>query len=599
MRRYMTEWRQKLFQSLRNKILFVFLLLILPLSLMLIYYNFYATEVIRNQVAHSNENVLSMYMGTLDRELEDIDKYLYNLIAKESDLLALDVPEANDAEAYNLARIRVHNKLGNDAVYYDKIEMFFVYSQTNEDLIAAQSQTMTYPEQERLKNALSLLFTEDFDGYTDRNLWFLRQEGDQPPSLYRIIRYGNVLLGAVMSTDQMMAPFGSADLGTGGRFVLVNEQDEPVADDPLLDREGIKLYAPAGSYRMEGRGSSYMVVSKSSNKGAFRVVALIHDKQIMENIPPLRRIVIMIVVATFIVLPIVYFFLRRAVLVPMKRLVSAMRKIKSGDWEVRIDPKASSDEFAIINETFNAMATQIKELKINVYEEQLNNQKTELKHLQLQINPHFFLNSLNIVYHLAQVKNFQLIQDMSLSLVQHFRYMFRSNMSLVPLQDEIGHTRNYVRIQELRFPDKLTASITVEDPCMDVLVPPLVCQTFVENAIKHAVSMDNPLHISVKAYVDWEDPLWMWIDIRDTGKGFDEDVLDKLSEGIDIGDELGNHIGIWNIQRRVRLLYEEDDAGVYFSNGIDCGAIVQIRLPITYRKAREEEYDVSSAAGGR
>ncbi|SDD02673.1 two-component system, sensor histidine kinase YesM [Paenibacillus sp. UNCCL117] len=595
MRRYLKELRW--FKSLQNKILFVFFLLILPLGLLLVYYNFYASEVIRNQVAHSNANVLSMYLGTLDRELEDIDKYLFNLIAKEPDLLALDRPEDNDAEAYNLARIRIHNKLATDAVYYDRIGMFFVYSQRNGDLISAYNQQMTYPEQHRLKSELTALFAQDLSGYTGRNLWFLHQEGDSP-SLYRMIRYGNVLIGALMSMEHLMAPFEAADLGNGGRFVLVNEQDRPVQANPALEEEGIEFHAPDGAYRMEGKRDSYMVVSKDSSKGAFRVAALIPDRQIMENIPYLHRIVTMIVAGTLIVLPIVYFFLRRMVLVPMKRLVTAMRKIKSGDWETRIDPNASSDEFSMINETFNTMATQIKELKIHVYEEQLHNQKTELKHLQLQMNPHFFLNSLNIIYHLAQVRNFELIQEMSLSLVQHFRYMFRSSGSLVPLREEIEHTRNYVRIQELRFPARLTASVTVEDSCIEALVPPLVCQTFVENAIKHAVSMDSPLQITVKAYVEWEDPHWIWLDIRDTGKGFDEEVLSKLSEGVDIGDERGNHIGIWNIQRRVRLMYEEEDAGVYLSNAIDRGAVVQIRLPMKVRETKGAESDVSSAAGG-
>lgn len=580
MGRYLRKVRP--FNSLRNKIIFVFLLLVLPICVMLVYYNFYAAKVIRNQVAHSNENVLSMYMDTLDRELEDTDKYLYNLIAKEPDLLILDASERTDPETYNLAHIRLYNKLANDAVYYDKMEMFFVYSQASGDLITAQNPLMLFAELQRLKTEIPDLVQSDKSNFGDRRSWFIYQ-GEGAPSLYRMIRYGNVVIGALMGMDQLMTPFGAADLGKDGRFVLVDERGQAVLDDPIHAKEGLRFDVPDGSYRIAGGKTSYMIVSKSSRKGDFHVAALIHERQIMENMPQFRQLVIMIAVATVIVLPIVFLVLRHIVMVPMQRLVSAMRRIRSGDWEVRIESQAASDEFAIVNETFNTMAKQIKELKIHVYEEQLHNQKTELKHLQLQINPHFFLNSLNIIYQLAQVHNFSHIQEMSLSLVRHFRYMFRSNASLVALKDEIAHTQNYLTIQRIRFPDTLDVAVTVEDPCMGGLVPPLICQTFVENAIKHAVSMDGTLHISIKAYVDWEDASWMWLDIRDNGKGFDEDVLTKLDEGIDLGDGEGNHIGIWNIRRRVRLLYAEEEAGIYFSNAIDRGAVVQVRLPIIYR----------------
>ena len=105
-----------------------------------------------------------------------------------------------------------------------------------------------------------------------------------------------------------------------------------------------------------------------------------------------------------------------------------------------------------MTDTFNTMMDEIHKLKINVYEEQLATQRSELKHLQLQINPHFLFNSLNIVYHLASVKNLALIQEMILCLVQYFRFMFRSNSHFVSLSDELDHTRNYLTIQQMRFP---------------------------------------------------------------------------------------------------------------------------------------------------
>src|SRR5690606_17602815 len=104
----------------------------------------------------------------------------------------------------------------------------------------------------------------------------------------------------------------------------------------------------------------------------------------------------------------------------------------------------------------------------------------------------------NIVYNLAKVKNYKLIMEMSNSLIDYFRFLFRSNTSFVRLQEELEHTRNYMHIQNLRFPEQLIWRLDAPDYLGDVPVPPLIIQSFVENSIKHAVTMEEPLQIDVR-----------------------------------------------------------------------------------------------------
>ncbi|CAM4014047.1 histidine kinase [Paenibacillus alkaliterrae] len=580
----MRLWRRKWFGSLRSKILSVFVLFILPLISLLIYYNFYSTEVIRNQVALSNKNLLSLYMGQIDRDLEAVDKYLFNLIALEPDLLVLELEEGSKSDMYNMARIRLFNKISRDVVFYGNAEMFFIYSDKNQDLIAAESYQMVFQEEDRLKTEIIAWFGREAPLFEQQ--WFIHK-GDASPSLFRVIKYGNVYVGALFDIDKLMVPFEQINLGEEGKMIMLDRVYFPVNSDSSVDPKAYDFTPSASDYRMTGEDKAFMVVSESSEFGQFAIAALIPEKQILENIPYLRKIVFFLIVGTVIVMPIIYLFLRHVVLVPMKRVVSAMRKIKSGDWEARMDPNASSGEFAIINETFNNMVSQIKELKISVYEEQLINQKAELKHLQLQINPHFFLNSLNIMFHLSQAKNYELIQEMILSLVQYFRYMFRSHSSFVPIEDEIEHTRNYLNIQAMRFPKQLTYQIAMSESLRGSFVPPLVCQTFVENTIKHGVSMDGQMHISVDVREDDRDPAYMRIVIRDTGKGFEPFILQHLHNEMKLGEEQGNHIGIWNVRRRLRLLYPNEQTELRFENGEDGGAVVRIRLPSNQKAAAE------------
>jgi len=260
--------------------------------------------------------------------------------------------------------------------------------------------------------------------------------------------------------------------------------------------------------------------------------------------------------------------------------MTAMRRIGEGNLNTRIDPYPTSDEFRIVNETFNKMITQVQELRIHVYEEQLSKHKAELQHLQLQINPHFFMNSLNIIYNLALVKNYGLIQEMALSLVQYFRYMFRSNLTFVPLKDELQHVRNYIRIQELRFPGKLVFEVSAPDFLLDTRIPPLIVQTFVENSIKHAAIVSSSIQGAVHIDLDDSGPdPRLLIEIRDTGKGFSEEILEQINAGEKIEDEQGDHIGIWHVKRRLGLLYG-DEAHISFSNVEPSGAFVEILLPL-------------------
>jgi two-component system sensor histidine kinase YesM len=267
-----------------------------------------------------------------------------------------------------------------------------------------------------------------------------------------------------------------------------------------------------------------------------------------------------------------------------------MKRIQQGDIEVRIEPYDTSEEFQIVNSTFNKMMEQIHELKINIYEEKINRQKAELQHLQLQINPHFFLNSLNIIHTLARGKNFELIQEMTLCLIQYFRYMFRSNLTFVSLKDELQHVRNYVRIQELRFPESLSYKLNVPDFLLNKPVPPLIIHTFIENSIKYVISRDEEIHLSVNIeLIDDRSVLPSFkIIIKDNGNGFKEEVLSELRAGNRIADEQGEHIGIWNVQRRLSLLYK-GHAKFFVGNSEPKGAFIEMILPLNIDNLNLEE----------
>jgi two-component system sensor histidine kinase YesM len=130
-------------------------------------------------------------------------------------------------------------------------------------------------------------------------------------------------------------------------------------------------------------------------------------------------------------------------------------------------------------------------------------------------------------------------------------------------------------------------------------VPPLIIQSFVENSIKHAVTLDEPIHISIRVdFLDQIEGSYMIITIVDNGSGFSANILDTLQTGGSVVNDKGEHTGIWNAQRRLKLLYG-DNSSIRFKNSTETGgAVVMLVLPTDPDHAGDQT-TVESAGSSR
>lgn len=573
------KWQLSL-NSLRIKLVLSALVMTLPLVGMLIYNNIYAIDVVRGQVADTYSNSLTLYMNQIDEDLNDVDAYM-NAIGFGNDLLA--VGRAATHDDYYSAKFHLHNKLVNDIALYRSLNSFFVYEEKRQDYMDIYTKDIfSYEETERVKTYISDLIDRQAivnGSFTKR--WQHYKIGTEH-YLIDIVQAGDAYLGAWVRTDYLLAPLQPLKMEKGGEILFVNEEGEPISNTSISLDDGIKLLPNLTAYSLSDLEKKYLIVGAHSNRGSFSLLTLIPESNILANLPYLQRIIWMITIGSMVFIPVGLYLMRRSFFIPLNRLLHAMKRVRGGDWSIQVNMQKTSDEFQILGDSFNSMMTEIQTLRINVFEEQLNNQREELHRLQLQVNPHFFLNALNIVFNLAKVKNFELIQEMTESLIHYFRYLFRNTASFVKLRDELEHTRNYLIIQSLRFPGQLTWLIDVPEYLSDTPVPPLVIQSFVENSIKHAVTLDEPIGITVRIqFFDKESGSKMRIIIKDTGCGFSKQVLGELQAGRNIQNERGEHTGIWNVGRRLRLLYKEP-VSIQFDNDKETGgAVVEMILPTT------------------
>jgi sensor histidine kinase YesM len=178
----------------------------------------------------------------------------------------------------------------------------------------------------------------------------------------------------------------------------------------------------------------------------------------------------------------------------------------------------------------------------------LEKELRESEYLQLtqQIEPHFLFNALNSLLGLVRLRKMEQLQPAFESLVQFLRYKYSIKEQLSPLAAELDHTRQYVEIQKLRFGNRLQVRWEIDPDLTQVLIPPYLLQTLVENAFKHGLEQteeDPVLSIRLRGEENR-----VWLQVSDNGPGFLADPFAGNAAGI----------GLQNMKRRLQLLFGEN-----------------------------------------
>lgn len=217
-----------------------------------------------------------------------------------------------------------------------------------------------------------------------------------------------------------------------------------------------------------------------------------------------------------------------------------------------------------VNRTQYALASGFAEListQLAIHELELQSELTaraEVRALQAQINPHFLFNTLNTIASLTRTEPLR-----ARELLREFAAFYRSTLdnsgSVIPVAREIQQTRRYLLFEKARFgEDRIQETVDIEDGVEDVMVPAFVIQPLVENAVRHAMRDEGPLHIRVSVHSVGGDALD--IEVEDDGVGMDEEVAARLFDDAAKPDHtrpVGSGAGVAtrNIFERIHRFY--------------------------------------------
>ena len=332
------------------------------------------------------------------------------------------------------------------------------------------------------------------------------------------------------------------------------------------------------SYGVEEYLISYERLQMDGSDDYYSVVSVQNYQDIMAEVNQISMQAFIPEIIGMIVSALLIFAFAASYSNRMFQLRVQMHRVAQGEYD-EVERIEGNDEIGELYTELEQMMQDIRLLDEQVQKEKLHTKQKEVefKMLASQINPHFLYNTLETIRMKAVVNHQPEIVELVKMLAKTMRYNIQVTDRLVTLKEELQMVEYYLKIQEYRFGDRITSELTIDpDVDMKARILPLTLQPFVENAFVHGLeekACDARLVIHV--YKKKDD---IFIEIRDNGKGMDYYELGHLRKIMK--DEQGddNHIGVRNVNQRIRLLFG-GEYGVEVDSEKNVGTKVVIHIP--------------------
>ena len=243
-----------------------------------------------------------------------------------------------------------------------------------------------------------------------------------------------------------------------------------------------------------------------------------------------------------------------------------------------------NNELGDIGRGINQLAEDVDSLMARRVEDERRKQELEYRMLQNEVNPHFIYNTLNSIRWMATIQHAPGIAEMVTAFARLTKSISKGTQKLVPLQEELALLNDYFTIQQYRYGGDLEIEVSrIEDErlCRDCLIPRFTLQPLVENAIFHGLEPKGghgSVLLDISTDPDTGDVL---LRITDDGVGMPPELvahlLDEPAEGAEMAEKF-RHVGLWNVNRRIRYSFGEG-YGLTIESEEDVGTEVTIRLP--------------------
>lgn len=270
----------------------------------------------------------------------------------------------------------------------------------------------------------------------------------------------------------------------------------------------------------------------------------------------------------------------RAIARPIARLSETMRNFTLRDVASAPDTPRT-DEIGTLEESFTVMVERNQELIASEYQTKIAKRNAQLRALQAQINPHFMYNTLQVIGGMALKKKAPEIYSVTLALSDIMRYSLNFSKEMVPLREEMRYLEDYLTIQNQRFDNRIALETELADTVMDCMIPKLILQPLIENSFEHGlVDKTGSWRIKITGEENSEGDLSLVV--TDNGLGIPSwrlaQIREELAKDAEKALRTASHIGLCNVDSRIRLRYPGGDYGVTVESEEGAGTTVRVRM---------------------
>ncbi|MFQ9643747.1 sensor histidine kinase [Hungatella effluvii] len=266
---------------------------------------------------------------------------------------------------------------------------------------------------------------------------------------------------------------------------------------------------------------------------------------------------------------------------PILKLCRLMDRVKQGDFDVISDIRGY-EEVNQLKDSFNEMAAEIKKLLEDIRDNEMQKRKSEMDFLRAQINPHFLYNTLFSIQCMIELKK----NDQAVLMMAAFTDLLKKTLSVdtdfITLKEEFESTEKYLVLQQIRYGDKIHYECEMGAETEQCLVPALIIQPIVENAIFHGIEAKEEAGLIIVESVVSEGALL--ITVSDDGVGLDEKELARMTAQFGEREyQSGRSIGILNVLNRIKINFGKE-YGLTVESEPGIGTSVTMRLPVVLKE---------------
>ncbi len=309
------------------------------------------------------------------------------------------------------------------------------------------------------------------------------------------------------------------------------------------------------------------------------------DKDAQSEIRRIIYINLMILIMSILIPTAVIMFYTNQLTDRITTLRTEMHRVISGDHNI-IEKFKGNDELADLFQDLKIMILSIETRDQEIFqgkikEQQLINhqQKVEMELLSSKINPHFLYNTLETIRMKAFGAKDQEVAESVKLLGRYMRYNLESTGQLTSLETELSYLKDYLFIQNLRFRDRISYDIHIDESLQldRIKILPLLVQPIVENAYVHGheqTTENGEIHINILDYGQN-----VCVQVEDNGVGMSKAVIDLLYKKLmDTENMNRSSFGLYNIHQRLRLFYGES-FGLEIISEEEQGTVIQFEIP--------------------